>query len=97
MKPADSILIKDIKVSAYKIPTNLPEADGTIEWSSTTMVFVEITAAATTGIGYTYAHEATALVIEKSLKEIVVGKNIMNIDGITSYMIRAVRNSGTVV
>ncbi|MDQ2752228.1 MAG: mandelate racemase, partial [Bacteroidota bacterium] len=38
------MLIKDLKVSAYTIPTDSPEADGTIEWNSTTMVLVEITA-----------------------------------------------------
>ena len=61
LKPADHILIKDVKVSAYKIPTDLPEQDGTIQWNSTTMVLVEITAGGKSGIGYTYAHEATAV------------------------------------
>jgi L-alanine-DL-glutamate epimerase-like enolase superfamily enzyme len=94
VKSPDNILIKNVKVSAYKIPTDLPEADGTIEWNSTTIILVEINAADKTGIGYTYAHEATAIVIEKTLKEIVVGKNAMNIDGITSAMIRIIRNNG---
>jgi L-alanine-DL-glutamate epimerase-like enolase superfamily enzyme len=94
MKTADSLFIKDLKVSVYKIPTDLPEADGTISWNSTTMIFVEITAGGKTGIGYTYAHEATALVIEKSLKKIVVGKDAMNIENITSGNIRSIRNNG---
>ena len=72
--------MKDLKVSAYKIPTDLPEADGTIKWNSTTMVLVELNAGGKKGIGYTYAHEAAGIVIDKTLKEIVVGKNAMNID-----------------
>ena len=33
--------IKDIEASVYTVPTDLPEADGTIQWNSTTMVLVE--------------------------------------------------------
>jgi L-alanine-DL-glutamate epimerase-like enolase superfamily enzyme len=94
MNQHDGILIKDLKVSAYKIPTDLPEADGTIEWNSTTMVLVEIKAGDKKGIGYTYAHEAARLVIEKTLKEIVVGKDVMNIPFLSFAMIRAIRNNG---
>ncbi|MDQ6904307.1 MAG: mandelate racemase [Bacteroidota bacterium] len=88
--------IRTLQVSAYKIPTDLPEADGTISWHSTTMILVEINAGGKTGIGYTYAHEAAAVVIEKTLKEIVVGKNVMNIDAITAALIKAIRNNGNV-
>ncbi len=94
MKSSESILIKDVKVSAYQVPTDLPEADGTISWDSTTMIFVEIIAAGKTGTGYTYAHEATGVVIEKTLKQLVVEKNAMNVDSITSAMIKAIRNNG---
>ncbi len=94
MKSSDNILIEDLKVSAYTIPTDLPEADGTIEWNSTTIVLVEVSAGGKKGIGYTYAHEATAVVIDKTLKQIVVGKNAMNVEGITFETIRAIRNNG---
>ena len=94
MKQYESIPVKSLKVSAYKIPTDSQEADGTIEWNSTTIVLVELMAENKTGIGYTYAHEATTVVIEKTLKEIVVGKDAMNISAISYAMIRAIRNSG---
>ena len=58
------------------------------------MILVEINAGGKTGMGYTYAHEAAALVIEKTLKQIVVGKNVMTIDGITAALIKAIRNNG---
>ena len=32
------------QVRVYTIPTDAPEADGTFEWTSTTMVLVEIRA-----------------------------------------------------
>ncbi len=94
MKSNDSILIKNVKVSAYKIPTDLPEADGTIQWNSTTIVLTEIEGGGKKGLGYTYAHEAAAIVIDKTLKQIVVGKNVMDIESITSDTISAIRNNG---
>jgi hypothetical protein len=47
--------------SAYRIPTDGPEgkeADGTLEWNSTTMVIVEAYAQKGFGIGYTYSNVA---------------------------------------
>jgi hypothetical protein len=52
--------IEQINVSAYKIPTDAPELDGTLAWDSTTLVLVEAHAAGITGIGYSYADTATA-------------------------------------
>ncbi len=94
MKSSDSILIKDLKVSAYKIPTTTPEADGTIEWNSTTLVLVEINAADKTGIGYTYANEASAVVIGKVLKKIIANANAFDISSLNAKMIAAIRNDG---
>ncbi len=96
MKSSDSIRIKDVKVSAYKIPTATPEADGTTEWNSTTLVLVEIIAADKTGIGYTYANEATAIVIDKVLKKIVADANALDIPSLNAKMIAAIRNDGQV-
>ncbi len=96
MKSSNSILIKGLKVGAYRIPTATPEADGTIEWSSTTLVLVEINAADKTGIGYTYANEASAIVIDKVLKKIVVDANALDISSLNAKMISAIRNDGQV-
>lgn len=90
-----NVVIKELKVSAYKIPTDAPEADGTIEWNSTTLVIVEIEAAGKHGMGYSYAHEATAFFIQKALRGLVVGKNAFDVEGITDCLIRQIRNNGT--
>ena len=94
MKQFDSILISDLKVSSYKIPTDAPESDGTIEWDSTTMVLVEIKAGNNSGVGYSYADISSAYFIEKNLKKIVVGKNAMDIPWILKSMSDSVRNNG---
>src|SRR5215510_470408 len=89
------ILIERLKVSAYTVPTDFPESDGTIEWNSTTLVLVEISAANKTGIGYTYAAAASADFINDMLKEIVIGKNVLDVESITHDLIHAIRNQGT--
>ncbi len=33
-----------VRVDTFTIPTDSPESDGTIEWNSTTMVLVEVSA-----------------------------------------------------
>jgi len=96
VKSSDSIRIKDVKASAYKIPTATPEADGTTEWNSTTLVLVEIIAADKTGIGYTYANEATAIVIDQVLKKIIADANALDISSLNAKMIAAIRNDGQV-
>ena len=70
--------IESLRVSAYTIPTETPEEDGTYEWDSTTIVVAEVTAGGKDGLGYTYADSATAKLIEDKLKEVVVGNDAMS-------------------
>jgi L-alanine-DL-glutamate epimerase-like enolase superfamily enzyme len=86
--------IDGLSVSVVTVDTDAPEADGTLEWTSTTIVLVELSADRTTGLGYTYAPAACADVIRTLLKPIVVGDDAMNIGGIHLSMQRAVRNAG---
>ena len=88
------IPIEQLKVSAYKIPTDAPEEDGTLRWHNTTLVLVELEAAGRTGIGYTYADESTAYLIDNELKELVVHKNALDIAAINSFLVTKIRNSG---
>ena len=54
------VAIDRLDVSAYIIPTDFPESDGTLTWDKTTLVLVEATAGGTQGLGYSYADTATA-------------------------------------
>jgi L-alanine-DL-glutamate epimerase-like enolase superfamily enzyme len=94
LKSAEEVIIKELKVSAYTIPTDAPESDGTIEWNSTTMVLIEINAGGKAGVGYSYTDVSSAFFIEKNLKKIVEGKNAMDIPLILRSMLRSVRNDG---
>jgi L-alanine-DL-glutamate epimerase-like enolase superfamily enzyme len=66
--------IDRLEVSAYTIPTDRPESDGTLAWDKTTMVLVELRAGNQLGIGYTYAARAAAELIHGALREVIVGR-----------------------
>ena len=63
----DPLKIEKVHVSAFTVPTQSPESDGTLKWDSTTLVLVRVEAGGKTGIGYSYADVATAQLIEKTL------------------------------
>ena len=75
------IPIERLMVSAYRIPTDFPEADGTLAWNATTLVVVDVRAGGITGLGYTYADAATARLIHDLLVDIVVGRDAMAVSG----------------
>jgi len=86
--------IESLRVSAYTIPTETPEEDGTYEWDSTTIVVAEVTAGGKDGLGYTYADSATAKLIEDKLKEVVVGNDAMSVQATWWGMLYSIRNLG---
>jgi len=51
---AVSAPVESIEVSAYTIPTDYPEADGTYSWDATTLVLVEFAGGGQRGLGYSY-------------------------------------------
>jgi hypothetical protein len=50
--------VESLVVSAFTVPTDAPESDGTAEWDSTTVVVVEASGGGETGLGHTYAPAA---------------------------------------
>ena len=87
--------IESLEVSAYKIPTEDPEeSDGTLKWTSTTMVLVEVHAAGETGIGYTYGNAGIAQVISGSLKDALVKKDALQTAARYADMVAKIRNDG---
>ncbi len=86
--------ITDASVSVYTIPTDGPESDGTLEWTSTTIVIVEVRAGGTSGLGYTYGHTSVATVVSEMLFPVVRGRDAMHVGGTWVAMTRAIRNQG---
>jgi len=86
--------IRKIEISAYTIPTDAPEADGTLEWNSTTMIVAEITAGNTVGTGYTYGNRATAAMAHTLAEKCLLHQSPLDIPRLYRSMLRAARNDG---
>ncbi len=84
-----------LDVSVYDVPTDAPEADGTLEWAKTTVVVVAATAAdGSHGLGWSYTGGAAAVLIDELLAGVVVGRPVLDVPGALDAMVRAVRNLG---
>lgn len=94
MKLRNFAPIERIEVSAYRIPTDRPESDGTLEWTATTLVLVEAACGEQRGLGYTYADTATARLIQDKLADCVTGGDAFAIGSAHDTMVRSVRNLG---
>jgi L-alanine-DL-glutamate epimerase-like enolase superfamily enzyme len=86
--------INALNTRVFTVPTDAPEADGTLRWDSTTMVLVEVSAGGKKGVGYTYASKAAADVVEEKLAAAIKGASAMDIESCYDAMWRAVRNLG---
>ena len=86
--------VERLDVSAYEIPTDEPESDGTLEWDSTTIVVVEAHAGDETGLGYTYAPAAAGALIEEKLAREVEGADALAPPEAWERLGRALRNAG---
>lgn len=86
--------IDGVATKAFTIPTDGPEADGTLSWESTTIVLAFISAGGKVGMGYTYSDVAAEGVIQRILSNVLLDKNALDIPQCSTLMRRAVRNIG---
>jgi L-alanine-DL-glutamate epimerase-like enolase superfamily enzyme len=92
--PKDKFPIAEARVAAYEVPTDMEESDGTLAWSSTTLVLVEVKAAETWGLGYTYAHRSAVSLIRGPLFDCILGQSALDIPALWISMRHKVRNYG---
>ena len=88
------IPVESVTSRTFTVPTDKPEADGTLEWESTTLVTAEVSAAGTIGLGWTYASRASQAIIEDLVSEAVVGSDLLSTTASHERMVRACRNVG---
>jgi L-alanine-DL-glutamate epimerase-like enolase superfamily enzyme len=86
--------VESLEASVYTVPTEQPESDGTLTWTSTTVVVAEARAGGQTGLGFTYATPACAALIRDVLAEVGVGADPMDVPGTWAAMVRRIRNLG---
>ncbi|HET6568816.1 MAG TPA: enolase C-terminal domain-like protein [Rhodothermales bacterium] len=90
----DAVPIERVQVSAYEIPTDGPESDGTFTWDATILVLVEVYGGGKQGIGYSYTAAATARLIDDVLAPVVKGRDALSVDGSWAAMLHEIRNLG---
>ena len=75
---ATEIAVERLEASAYTVPTDSPESDGTLSWDSTTMVVVGATGGGKRGLGYTYGDVSVGTFVESKLAGVVEGTEAMS-------------------
>jgi L-alanine-DL-glutamate epimerase-like enolase superfamily enzyme len=86
--------LQDVQVGAYTVPTDAPEADGTLAWDSTTLVLVQLRAGDTVGTGWTYGPASCVDVVTRGLAPVVRGRDALDVAAGYLAMTAAVRNDG---
>jgi L-alanine-DL-glutamate epimerase-like enolase superfamily enzyme len=94
MRGDSSAPLQSVRVRAFRIPTDAPESDGTLEWDSTTLVLVEAEAGGHRGIGYSYADTAAAALVRDKLAPRIEGRDALQTAARHLEMTGTVRNLG---
>ncbi|MEZ0382480.1 enolase C-terminal domain-like protein [Mycobacterium sp. pW045] len=89
-----AIPVESVEATAYSIPTDAPESDGTFAWDSTTLVLVTATAGGQVGTGYTYGGTAVVTVVESELAGVITQRDALQPPARWAEMQHAVRNLG---
>jgi L-alanine-DL-glutamate epimerase-like enolase superfamily enzyme len=86
--------VTSVEAATYVIPTDAPEADGTLAWTETAMVVAHVKGGGRAGVGWSYASPAAQAVITGMLAGAVTGRSALDVAGSSEAMARAVRNVG---
>ncbi|HEY4022866.1 MAG TPA: enolase C-terminal domain-like protein [Pseudonocardiaceae bacterium] len=86
-------VVESLAASAYTIPTDQPEADGTLAWDATTLVVVQARSEGVVGTGWTYGPAACAEFVREQLADAVLGRDALGVPGSWAAMVRAARNA----
>jgi L-alanine-DL-glutamate epimerase-like enolase superfamily enzyme len=96
-RPTVDVDVTDVEATAYTIPTERPEGDGTLTWDSTTWVVVKVGTGdpgLPTGLGWTYAPAAAVHVVRDLLAPVVADRGALDVVDAWEAMVRSVRNAG---
>ena len=86
--------VRDLRATAYRIPTAGPEADGTLAWDSTTIVVVEVSAGDVQGLGWTYGDASCVGLINQLLAPVVIDRPLLAVPQAWQAMQQRIRNLG---
>ena len=91
---APGVSVESVHATAYRIPTDGPEADGSFAWDATTLIVAEAQAGGVTGLGYTYGSGVEASLIGGLVGASVRGISAMDPPAAWQAMQHGVRNIG---
>jgi L-alanine-DL-glutamate epimerase-like enolase superfamily enzyme len=91
---AEGPVVEKLEAAVYVVPTDAPEADGTLAWDKTTLVLVTARAGGQQGLGWSYTAAAAAPVVTGILSDVVAGRSALDVTGANEAMARSLRNVG---
>jgi len=92
---SDGLRVQSIDVRVYTVPTEQPEADGTLEWDATSLIVVQpLLSNGTQGLGYAVGDAATGKLVRDTLGSVVVGRDVRDTTRCWEAMVRRIRNLG---
>jgi L-alanine-DL-glutamate epimerase-like enolase superfamily enzyme len=86
--------IRSASVEAFRVPTEAPESDGTLQWDATTLIVVSLEGGGSRAMGYTYADGATATLIHERLLPLLQGRDALAASRLYRDMLVSIRNLG---
>jgi L-alanine-DL-glutamate epimerase-like enolase superfamily enzyme len=91
----DGLDVQSIDVRVYTVPTEAPEADGTLQWDRTSLVVVQpLLFNGIHGLGYAVGDPATGLLARDTLADVVTGMDVRDTTACWHAMVRRIRNLG---
>lgn len=86
--------ISEVILRSFEIPTDRPESDGTLEWTNTGVITVQLKAGDATGFGVTYAGLSTARLIQEKFVPLLHGQDPLAIPQLHAKLGQSIRNIG---
>ncbi|MDQ6900306.1 MAG: mandelate racemase, partial [Candidatus Dormibacteraeota bacterium] len=87
--------MRTLKTSLYTVPTDRPEADGTIAWDTTTALLVQAEGRdGGTGLGFAYTTAGAEEVVKSTLARALEDQDEDDVGACWTAMLAAVRNAG---
>ncbi len=91
----DGLDVQSIDVRVYTVPTEAPEADGTLQWDRTSLVVVQpLLDNGVRGLGYAIGDPATGVLARDTLADVVTGMDVRDTTACWEAMVRRIRNLG---
>jgi L-alanine-DL-glutamate epimerase-like enolase superfamily enzyme len=91
----DDLCIDAIDVRVYTVPTEAPEADGTLAWNATSLVVVQPRLRnGVRGLGYAVGDTSTGQLVREVLVDLLLGIDVRDTTACWEAMVRRIRNLG---